>query len=127
VNADAGYVGIEKRKEIAENERLSKVEYRINRKKGELRKREAAIYKEPEKHLEYIGQPQWEREIEYKKSKVRSKAEHIFYIIKGLFGYRKAVDLFANPVGYRTSLGKMHCILLLFSGNCSETEVSEQL
>jgi IS5 family transposase len=87
VNADAGYAGIEKRKEIAENEQLSKVEYRINRKKGELRKREAAIYKEPEKHLEYIGEPQWEREIEYKKSKVRSKVEHIFYILDLLGNY----------------------------------------
>jgi hypothetical protein len=37
------------------------------------------------------------------------------------------LDLFANPVGYRTSLGKMHCSLLVFTGICSETEVSEQL
>jgi hypothetical protein len=37
------------------------------------------------------------------------------------------LDLFDNPVGYRTSLGKMLRILLFFSGNCSETEVSEQL
>jgi IS5 family transposase len=43
------------------------------------------------KHLAYIRQPNWEREIEYMKSKVRSKAEHIFYIVKRLFGYRKAV------------------------------------
>jgi hypothetical protein len=37
------------------------------------------------------------------------------------------MDLFDNPVGYRTSLGKMLRILMFFSGNCSETEVSEQL
>jgi hypothetical protein len=37
------------------------------------------------------------------------------------------LDLFDNPVGYRTSLSKMHCILLVFTGICSETEVSEQL
>jgi IS5 family transposase len=88
VNADAG---IENRKEIKEDEHLSKVEYRINKKKGAERKREAALYKEPLKHLDYIGQPKWEREIEYMKSKVRSKAEHIFYLVKRLFGYRKAV------------------------------------
>jgi hypothetical protein len=37
------------------------------------------------------------------------------------------LDLFNNPVGYFTSLGKMLRILLFFSGICSETEVSEQL
>jgi hypothetical protein len=37
------------------------------------------------------------------------------------------LDLFNNPVGYRTSLGKMRSILLFLSGCCSETEVSEQL
>jgi hypothetical protein len=36
-------------------------------------------------------------------------------------------DLFDNPVGYRTSLGKMLHILPFLSGCCSETEVSEQL
>ena len=43
------------------------------------------------KHLDYIGQPNWDRELEYRKSKVRSKVEHIFYIVKRVFGYRKAV------------------------------------
>jgi hypothetical protein len=43
------------------------------------------------------------------------------------------LDLFANPVGYRTSLGNnalpttLARILLFFTGNCSETGVSEQL
>jgi hypothetical protein len=41
-------------------------------------------------HLDYIGQPRWERIIEYSKSKVRSKVEHMFGIVKGLFGFRKA-------------------------------------
>ena len=42
---------------------MSKVEYGINQKKGAERKREAALYKEPMNHLEYIGQPKWEREL----------------------------------------------------------------
>jgi IS5 family transposase len=91
VNADAVYGGIERRKEIKEDEHLAKIEYRINQKKGSARKRETALYKEPMKHLEYIGQPNWDKEIEYMKSKVRSKVEHIFYIVKRLFGYRKVV------------------------------------
>jgi hypothetical protein len=42
-------------------------------------------------HLDYIEQPDWDKQTEYMKSKVRSKVEHPFYIIKRLFGYRKAV------------------------------------
>ena len=52
---------------IREDEHLSKVEYRVNSKKGEARKREAAVYKEPMKHLDYMGQPNWERHREYLK------------------------------------------------------------
>jgi IS5 family transposase len=89
VNADAGYIGIEKREEIKKDEHLSKVDYRINTRKGAARKREKAIYKKPMEHLEYIGQPDWDKQTEYLKSKVRSKVEHSFYIIKRLFGYRK--------------------------------------
>jgi hypothetical protein len=42
------------------------------------------------------------------------------------------MDLFNNPVGYRTSLGKMLRLLLFLSSCCRtfgspETEVSEQL
>jgi IS5 family transposase len=91
VNADAGYIGIEKREEIKKDEHLSDVEYRINKRKGGDRKREKMIYQEPMEHLEYIGQPEWDKQIEYMKSKERSKVEHLFYLIKRLFGYRKVV------------------------------------
>jgi IS5 family transposase len=90
VNADAGYIGIEKREEVKADEHLSKVDCRINKKKGAERKREAMLYKEPMKRLDYRGQPKWEQEIEYMKSKVRRKVEHIFYIVKGIFECRKA-------------------------------------
>jgi IS5 family transposase len=89
VNGDAGYIGIEQRKEIAGDEHLSKVQWRINRRKGRERKREKALYKDAARHLEYAAQPRWEERIEYLKSKVRSKAGHNFYIIKHIFGYRK--------------------------------------
>jgi IS5 family transposase len=91
VNADAGYIGIEKREEIKNDKHFSEVEYRVNTRKCAVRKREKEIYKEPMKHLDYIGQPDWNGQIEYMKSKVRSKVEHSFYMIKGLFGYRKVV------------------------------------
>jgi hypothetical protein len=38
-----------------------------------------------------------------------------------------SVDLFNNPVGYRTSPCKMLCILLFFSGCCLKTSVFKQL
>jgi hypothetical protein len=37
------------------------------------------------------------------------------------------LDLFNNPVGYFTSLGKMLRILLFSSGCCLKTEVFKQL
>jgi hypothetical protein len=54
VNANTGYTGIEKREEIKKDEQVSKVEWRINKGKGADRKHEAALYKEPMKHLEYF-------------------------------------------------------------------------
>jgi IS5 family transposase len=91
VNGDAGYVGIEEREEIKGDEHLSKIEYRINKRKGAYRKMRDAIMKKPMEHLGYAGQPDWEGHMEYMKSKVRCKVEHIFAIVKKRFGYRKAV------------------------------------
>jgi IS5 family transposase len=91
VNADAGYTGIEKRKEIQKDKHPAGVDYRINRKKGEDRKRDDKVYKDPTGRPGYIGQPDRDGHIEYMKSKVRCKAEHVFAVVKGKFGYRKAV------------------------------------
>jgi len=88
-NADAGYVGIEKREEICTDEHLSKVTWRINTRKGKERKLKNKLHKNAMDHLDYIAQPRWEERIEYLKSKVRSKVEHNFYIIKHIFGCRK--------------------------------------
>jgi IS5 family transposase len=89
VNVDAGYAGIEKREEVMRDKNLSRVQWRVNGRKGKARAKEAKIYKELMNHLEYASQPRWDERIEYLKSKVRSKVEHNFYIIKHLFGYRK--------------------------------------
>jgi IS5 family transposase len=83
---DSGYQGLENRPEI----QMTGVECRINRKKGADRKREKEVCGDPVGHLEYLGEPNWDHIIEGLKSKVRSKAEHVFGIIKGLFGFRKA-------------------------------------
>ena len=73
---DSGYLGIQKRPEITENENFAKIDYRINRRPGKLpRVSDNAI--------------DWERYIENRKSSVRCKVEHAFRIIKCQFGYRK--------------------------------------
>jgi IS5 family transposase len=61
----------------------------VNRRKGKQRRLESALYKDAVNHLEWVSQPRWDARIEYLKSKVRSKIEHNFYIVKHLFGYRK--------------------------------------
>jgi IS5 family transposase len=91
VNGDAGYIGLEKREEVKGNEHLKGIEYRINNKKGAGKKLRDKLMKNAMGHLDYIAQPDWDSHIEYMKSKVRCKVEHIFGIVKGIFRYRKAV------------------------------------
>jgi IS5 family transposase len=69
---DAGYVGIEKREEIAGDGHLRNMEYRICKRKGSVRNDE-------------------DKAIENRKSSTRSKVEHIFHIVKDIFGFRKTV------------------------------------
>ena len=108
VNADAGSTGIEKREEIQGDKHLSEIDYRINKRKGADTRRDDAVLKDPMNHLEYIGQPNWDRQIEYQKSKVRSKVEHVFYTVKRMFGYRKTV--------YRALKKNRARLYMLFSG-----------
>ena len=74
---DSGYLGVEKRPEIKENEHLSRIAYRICRKPSRLN-----VSKD------YQG-IDWEREIEHRKASVRCKVEHAFLIVKQQFGYSK--------------------------------------
>ncbi len=78
VYGDSAYLGIQKRPEVAGDEHLSRIDYRINRRPGSLSRTSD-------------GAMDWERYIEYLKSSVRCKVEHPFRIIKCLFGYRKTV------------------------------------
>jgi IS5 family transposase len=77
VYGDSGYVGIENREEIKNDEHKSKIEYRINRRPGRISKLQEGPGKE------------WNQYIERRKSSVRSKVEHPFHIVKNLFGYKK--------------------------------------
>ena len=76
VYGDSGYLGIQKRPEVAKDKNLSSMDYRINLRPGRFPKMsDHAI--------------DWTRWIEKRKSSVRCKVEHIFRIIKCQFGYRK--------------------------------------
>ena len=76
VYGDSGYLGIQKRPEVANDENFSSIDYRINLRPGRFPKvSDNAI--------------DWTRWIEKRKSSIRCKVEHIFRIIKCQFGYRK--------------------------------------
>ena len=78
VYGDAAFIGIEKREEVKNSPHLSTKEYRINR-------RYKSVQRMPEGFID------WEKQIERRKSSVRSKVEHPFLIIKRYFGFAKTV------------------------------------
>ena len=73
---DSAYVGMEKRDEIKNDEHLSQIDYRVNRRRGSVPKTSAGAYN-------------WDRHIERQKSSVRSKVEHPFLIVKRFFGFMR--------------------------------------
>ena len=78
VYGDSGYIGVQKRPEITNNEHFSNIDFRINR-------RPSSLPKVSDNTID------WERCIENRKSSVRCKVEHAFRIIKCQFGYKKTV------------------------------------
>jgi IS5 family transposase len=70
VYGDSGYTGAEKRPEIADDAKKSRVTFRISRRKGSVKAK-------------------WDKAIETQKSRVRCKVEHPFLIVKRYFGYCK--------------------------------------
>jgi IS5 family transposase len=72
VYADAGYQGAEKRPEIAGDEHLSTVQWRVAARKSRL-----------------ATMPAYDREIESRKASVRAKVEHPFLVVKRDFGFVK--------------------------------------
>ena len=72
VYADAGYQGVEKRRDVAGDEHLSGVEFRVAARKGILKT---------------MAGP--DRLIESGKASIRAKVEHPFLILKRDFGFAK--------------------------------------
>lgn len=72
---DSGYLGIQERQEIKNDEHLSKIDFRINRRPSTVKKAD--------------GNLGFEKQIEKRKSSVRCKVEHPFLLVKRYFGYAK--------------------------------------
>jgi len=78
VYGDSAYCAVDQHKEVQEDPHLSQVDYRTNKQK-------------PYRKYAWDEGPgtYWLRKLEYQKSRVRSKVEYVFHVIKGIFGFRK--------------------------------------
>ena len=77
VFGDSGYLGIDRHDDVPKvNREGKKIAFRINVRRSTLKKL-------PEAEQEKA------REVEHAKSSIRSKVEHVFAVVKGMFRYRK--------------------------------------
>ena len=96
LNGDSGYIGADKRPEaIRKNKQGKKIKYIINRKQSSINK------------LSKSGQYAAKKR-EHEKSSVRCKVEHVFAVVKRLFGYRKT-----RYRGLRKQMLKSHIMFAL--------------
>jgi IS5 family transposase len=96
VYGDSGYLGAEKRDDaVTHNNDGKKIRYNINRRPSQRKKNSVR------------SQGQIKRR-EREKSSVRAKVEHVFGIVKGLFGYRKT-----RYKGRRKQAAKLHMMFAL--------------
>jgi IS5 family transposase len=91
--ADAGYLGIDKRAEVAGDEHLAGIEWRVNRRRSTLKKQYEG------------GELIRQKEEERKKSSVRSKVEHLFHVVKDIFHFRKV-----RYRGIKKNLDRLHML-----------------
>jgi IS5 family transposase len=96
VHGDSGYLGAEKREDaVTHNSRGKKLRYKINRRPSQNKNKSA-------RSLAQI------KRREREKSSIRAKVEHVFGIVKGLFGYRKT-----RYKGRRKQNAKLHMMFAL--------------
>jgi IS5 family transposase len=92
--ADAGYLGVEKREEIAAGH--AGVEWHVAAKRGQIKAMAEGLAKE-------MAQP-----VERLKAQVRARVEHPFHILKNLFRHRKT-----RYRGLAKNTAQMHSLLAL--------------
>lgn len=96
VYGDSGYLGAEKREDaITHNKQGKKIKYKTNRRPSQS------------KSSSIRSQGQIKRR-EHEKSSVRAKVEHVFGVVKGLFGYRKT-----RYRGLRKQISKLNMMFAL--------------
>lgn len=96
VCGDSGYLGAEMREDaITHNSKGKKISYKINRRPSQSKNNSARSKGQIKRR---------ERE----KSSVRAKVEHVFGVVKGLFGYRKT-----RYKGRRKQEAKLHMMFAL--------------
>lgn len=96
VHGDSGYLGADKRKEaIKRNAKGKKIHYKVNRRPSQSKNNSKASKSQI-------------RRREREKSSVRSKVEHVFGVIKGLFHFRKT-----RYKGRRKQTAKLHMLCAL--------------
>ena len=77
VHGDSGYLGAEKREDaILRNTQGRSIKYQINLRPSQLKKLNTSAKVQA-------------RQTEHDKSSVRSKVEHVFAVVKRIFGFRK--------------------------------------
>ena len=110
VYGDSGYLGLPEREEVRSDDHLSDIEYRINKRPSSLKITG-----------EYDG-INWDKEIEHRKSSVRSKVEHIFLIVKRDFGYRKTVyrGIAKNMNRFHMLFGCANLLMCIRAGRAQE-------
>ena len=96
VYGDSGYLGVQKREDATTHNRHGKrIRYKINRRPSQYKNKSAR------------SRGQLKRR-EREKSSVRAKVEHVFGIVKGLFGFRKT-----RYKGRRKQEAKLHMLFAL--------------
>lgn len=96
VHGDSGFLGAEKRDDaVTHNNQGRKIQYKINRRPSQS------------KNNSTRSKAQIKRR-EREKSSIRSKVEHVFGVVKGLFGYRKT-----RYKGRRRQTAKLHMMFAL--------------
>jgi IS5 family transposase len=96
VYGDSGYLGAEKREDaVVRNTKGKKIKYKTNRRPSQSKNNSAK------------SKGQIKRR-EHEKSSVRAKVEHVFGVVKGLFGYRKT-----RYRGLRKQIAKLNMVFAL--------------
>ena len=115
VYADSGYLGVPKQEAVLEDEHLSSIEYRINKRPSSLKTTDV-----------YTG-INWEKEIEHRKSSVRCKIEHAFLIVKRDFGYRKTVyrGIAKNTNRFHVLFGCANLLMCIRAGRTETFKVGK--